>query len=195
MVKHDAHVAHHAKGRLRVRVPSAKGNPAALEKIKKSMEALDGVREIHVNAITGSITIHYDPKKHAEFHKHLSGKGEHKKHMEMPPPPALTEIDEMAEQLEKEAEYLSKHSHTAKALFDLIRQFDHQLKKATGNQVDLKVITPLGLAVYAFLELGFEAATPVWLTLTVFSFNHFVELHTHHEHASGQKAFPTRPKF
>ena len=63
-------------------------------------------------------------------------------------------------------------------LFDMLRKFDVGLKRATDNNADLKVLAPLGLAVYAFLELGFEAATPVWLTLGVFSFNHFVTLHT-----------------
>jgi hypothetical protein len=81
--------------------------------------------------------------------------------------------------LEKEAEFLSSHSHLAKVVFDALRKFDIGLKKATDNNVDLKVLTPLALAVYAFMELGLEAATPVWLTLGVFSFNHFVTLHTH----------------
>jgi len=80
--------------------------------------------------------------------------------------------------LNNEAEFLSSHSHSAKMLFDMLRKFDVGLKRATDNNADLKVLAPLGLAVYAFLELGFEAATPVWLTLGVFSFNHFVTLHT-----------------
>ncbi len=97
-----------------------------------------------------------------------------------PPPPSgpVTEVDEAMEMLEKEAEFLSSHSHSAKVVFEALKQFDIQLKKATDNNLDLKVLAPLGLAVYAFLELGFEAATPVWLTLGVFSFNHFVALHT-----------------
>jgi hypothetical protein len=87
-------------------------------------------------------------------------------------------VDEAMDRLEKEAEFLASHSHSAKALFDALRKFDVGLKKATDNNVDLKVLAPLALAAYAFVELGFEAATPVWLTLGVFSFNHFVALHT-----------------
>jgi hypothetical protein len=52
--------------------------------------------------------------------------------------------------LNKEAEFLSSHSHSAKVLFDMLRKFDAGLKKATDNNVDLKVLAPLGLAVYAF---------------------------------------------
>ena len=36
-MRHAAHVAHHLPGRLRIRVPSAKGNPAALEAMKKKV--------------------------------------------------------------------------------------------------------------------------------------------------------------
>jgi len=98
------------------------------------------------------------------------------------------------EMLEKEAEFLSSHSHSAKIVFEGLRKFDAGLKKATNNNIDLKVLAPLSLAVYAFMELGFEAATPVWLTLGVFSFNHFVTLHTQTPTTHpAPHAQPTRP--
>jgi hypothetical protein len=182
-MRHRAHVAHHTKGRLRIRVPSAKGDPAALEEIKRSLSPVPGVSEVIVNEAIGTITVHYDPDQHVDFHRHLSeAEGSHQETLQMAPPPSspspLSEVDEAMEMLEKEAEFLSSHSHTAKALLEMLRKFDVGLKKATDNNLDLKVLAPLSLAVYAFMELGFEAATPVWLTLGVFSFNHFVTLHT-----------------
>jgi cation transport ATPase len=160
---------------LRIRVPSAKGNPAALEEIKRSLAPVPGVSEVKVSAATGTITVLYDPKRHVDFHEHLANaEGSHQEKLHVsavPPPPVLSEVDEAMDRLEKEAEFLASHSHSAKALFDALR-------KATDNNVDLKVLAPLALAAYAFVELGFEAATPVWLTLGVFSFNHFVALHT-----------------
>ena len=187
-MRHKAHIAHHVKGRLRMRVPSAKGDLAALEAIKRTLTPLTGVHEVVVNAATGSITVHYDPKRHDDFHEHLTGDGHHQDVMAVPEPPKLSEVDELEEMLEKEAEYLAAHSHSAKVVVEFIRKCDIELKKVTDNQLDLKVITPLGLAVYAFMALGFEAATPVWLTLGLFSFNHFVDLHTHHDpRAQGAK--------
>jgi hypothetical protein len=179
-MRHRAHVAHHTKGRIRIRVPSAKGNPAALEEISRTLSPVPGVSEVIVNEAIGTITVHYDPRRHVDFHQHLSsGAGAHQEILHLPAPAApVSEVDEAMEMLEKEAEFLSSHSHSAKVLFEALRKFDAGLKKATDNNVDLKVLAPLGLAVYAFLELGFEAATPVWLTLGVFSFNHFVTLHT-----------------
>lgn len=181
-MRHRAHVAHHTKGRLRIRVPSAKGDPVALEEIKRSLSPIPGVNEVIVNEAIGTITVYYDADQHVDFHRHLcEGEGSHRETLHMPPPPGpgpVSEVDEAVEMLEKEAEFLSSHSHSAKVLFEMLRKFDAGLKKATDNNIDLKVLAPLGLAVYAFMELGFEAATPVWLTLGVFSFNHFVTLHT-----------------
>jgi hypothetical protein len=181
-MRHRAHVAHHTKGRLRIRVPSAKGDPEALEQIRRSLEPVAGVSEVMVNEAIGTITVHYDPDQHADFHHHLAhAAGGHQEMLEVKPPSLptpLSEVDEAVEMLEKEAEFLSSHSHAAKAVFDGIRKCDVALKKATDNNLDMKVLAPAALAVYAFMELGFEAATPVWLTLGLFSFNHFVTLHT-----------------
>jgi hypothetical protein len=179
-MRHRAQIAHHTKGRLRIRVPSAKGDPAALEAIRNALSPIQGVHEVIVNHAIGTITVHYDPARHVDFQSHLSNaEGSHQEHLHVPPPSVpVSEVDEAMEMLNKEAEFLSSHSHSAKVLFDVLRKFDAGLKRATDNNVDLKVLAPLGLAVYAFLELGFEAATPVWLTLGVFSFNHFVTLHT-----------------
>jgi hypothetical protein len=183
-MRHRAHVAHHTKGRLRIRVPSAKGNPVALEEIRRSLAPVPGVSEVTVNEAIGTITVHYDPDRHPDFYSYLSGAdglhrdASHQQVLHLPPPQVpLSEVDEAMEMLEKEAEFLASHSHSAKVLFEMLRKCDMELKKATDNNVDLKVLAPLGLAVYAFLEMGFEAATPVWLTLGLFSFNHFVSLH------------------
>jgi hypothetical protein len=184
-MRHRAHVAHHSKGRLRIRIPSAKGNPEALEAIKRSLEPVHGVSKVTVNEAIGTVTVNYDPDAHDDFHEHLStADGSHQEHLHLHQTPEQqglrSEVDECVEALEKEAEFLSSHSHTAKIVFDLLRKADLALKQSTGNNIDLKVVAPLGLAVYSFLELGFEAATPVWLTLGLFSFNHFVTLHTQH---------------
>jgi hypothetical protein len=49
----------------------------------------------------------------------------------------------------------------------------------TNNVVDLKIGLAGGIIALTLLELGATAATPVWLTLGVFTLNHFVELQQH----------------
>jgi hypothetical protein len=58
-----------------------------------------------------------------------------------------------------------------------VKGLNADVKRATNNAVDLKVLLPLGLAVYSLLKFEAEMATPLWVTLGIFSFNSFVALH------------------
>jgi len=93
--------------------------------------------------------------------------------------PPKTHLGEVTEQIEEEAEFLAEHSHTARVVVDWVKGFDRSIKRATNNNLDLKIMVPLGLAAVTFLEIGAAAATPMWVTLAIFSLNHFVELHAH----------------
>ena len=42
--------------------------------------------------------------------------------------------------------------------------------------IDLKILLAVGVVGLTVFELGASAATPVWLTLTVFSLNHVIEM-------------------
>jgi hypothetical protein len=176
-MQHRAEVAHHSKGRMRLKVASAKGNPAALEEIRKSLLPVRGVIAVEVNDTTGSVTVFYDPRQHPDFQSHLAGSGAHRNVLDVPRTKA-PKVNETLDLVEQEAEFLAAHSHTAKALFDVLTRIDDGVKRLTNNAIDLKVVTPLALAGFAFLELGITASTPMWVTLGLFSFNHFIELHS-----------------
>ena len=178
-MRHTAHVAHHSPGRLRIRVPSAKNNPAELEQIQRSLSKLAGVHEVLINESIGTVTIHYDAKIHPDFQRHLANEPAAQEAVAVSAPPRFEDMGEVDEMIEHEAEFLAQHSDAAKAIVDSMRKVDRALMRATGNAVDLKVVTPLALAAAVFMELGVAAATPVWLTLGLFSFNHFIELHSH----------------
>jgi len=173
---HDAHVAHHVKGRIRVRMPKAKRDRATLESVKNAITPMHGVKSVDVNHTTGSVIVHYDENAHDDFHSALTQHGE-KHDLFMLAPPRMTEVDELAETIEKEAEFLAERSETARAIVDLVKGINAQIKKATNNSVDLQVLLPLGLAAYAFVGLEADMATPLWVTLSLFSFNSFVSLH------------------
>jgi len=176
---HKAEIAHHVRGRVRMKVPAAKGNEELLEQIKQSLAAIPGVQEVSANSVTGSLVVNYDPAHTSDLHLKLGDRGKEPISFTKVSPVPASEVDELARTIEEEAEFLAEHSHTARAVVDFVKKMDQELKRATNNAVDLKVVFPLALAVYTFLELGFEAATPVWLTLGLFAGNHFVELHAH----------------
>jgi hypothetical protein len=171
-----AHVAHHIPGRMRVKIAEGKNNPELLAKISQSLASLKGVQAVTPNPQTGSILLQYAPEAHEDIHDHVHGVFD--EHVPEPPRP-LGEIEHIADNLEREAEFLANHSHFARVVVDGAKMLDREVKLATGNAVDLKVVIPLGLAAVAFVEIGIHAATPVWVTLALFSLNHFVEMHAH----------------
>lgn len=51
---------HHVPGRLRVRVPAAKGNSFRASRIARELVALEGVTCAEANPLTGSVLVWYD---------------------------------------------------------------------------------------------------------------------------------------
>jgi copper chaperone CopZ len=62
---HRAHVASHTPGRLRLKIGGGRRNPKALDRIKTGLEATAGIHSVQVSPATGSVTLHYDPKRHS----------------------------------------------------------------------------------------------------------------------------------
>jgi len=91
--------------------------------------------------------------------------------------PPSNEIDEIARKLEDEAEFLAEHSQIARAVVDFFKDLDVRVKAASGNVIDLKIVLAIGIIGFTVLEVGASAATPVWVTLVIFSLNHFIEMH------------------
>jgi hypothetical protein len=174
--KHHAKIAHHLPGRMRVKVPNAKGDAELLEEIRQTLVGVPGIHDIEINGATGSVTIHYCADTHPELHASID---QHQDMFSVQRRPPSTKLDEMTHLIEEEAEFLAEHSHAARAVVDFCSNLDKKLKRTTGNTVDLKVLVPLGLAAVTFIEIGATAATPVWVTIGLFSLNHFVELQAH----------------
>ncbi len=182
MTKMKLQIAHQVPGRIRMKVPSAKENPELLEQIKQTFSVIPGIEEVTINPTTGSVVLHYDADRHDEFH----GRLEHHTGGHYRPP--TNEIDALANKIEQEAEYLAEHSHTAKVIVDFFRDFDHGIKVASGNVIDLKIVLAAGIAGFTIFEVGATAATPVWVTLAVFALNHMIQANL----APAEQAEPAR---
>lgn len=57
----DYSIVHHVPGRIRIGVPLIKGLSVAVLKQLSSVPIPAGIRDIHPNPVTGSLTIKYDP--------------------------------------------------------------------------------------------------------------------------------------
>jgi Heavy metal associated domain 2 len=165
----NVQVAHQVPGRIRLKVPGVKDNPELIDQIKQMFHVIPGIEDVTVNPTTGSVVLLYDTDRHDEFHGHLE---HHTGGHERPP---TNEIDALASKIEQEAEYLAEHSHAARVIVDYFKHFDEQIKLATGNVVDLKIVLALGIAGFTIFEVGASAATPVWVTISIFALNHMIQ--------------------
>ncbi len=174
---HDAHVAHHVRGRMRLRVPQARGNRRLLERIQQLIAPLEGVRQVEIRPATGSLVVHYEPARHDDFAQFLRAHGEQSQSFALAAP-EVSEADRLADTIEREADFLAAHSSVALRIVTFFRQVNDEIKRATDNTLDLKVLFPLSLAGYLLLHRkAAQMSTPLWVTLGMSSFNSFLALH------------------
>ena len=169
MTKLNLKIEHQIRGRIRLKVPSAKGNPDLLEQIRQTFGVIPGIEQVVVNPITGSVVLQYDEHKHEQFHREIQ------RHLPIAHRPPPNEIDELAEEFEREAAFLADHSHLAQGIVDSLRGVDREVRAATGNLIDLKIAIAAVVVGIAIIEVGATAATPVWIALSIFSLSQFIE--------------------
>jgi hypothetical protein len=98
-----------------------------LKQIADMFAAILGIERITVNPATGSVVICYDVDQHHEFHGHLQDHPQLEGSYCSSPP---TEIDVLATEIEQEAEFLARHSDTARAIVDGIEMHTHKVDGA-----------------------------------------------------------------
>jgi hypothetical protein len=186
MTKMNLKIEHQVPGRVRMKIPAGKGNPELLKQISEVFGVIPGIEEVTVNPRTGSVVLHYDTDRHDEFH------GSFRQHYDADHDAhgatngglhgADTELDKLTHSIEEEAEFLARHSHTARAVVDFVKMCDHEIKRATNNNIDLKIVFAVAIIGFTVFEVGATAATPVWVTLAIFTVNHFIEMHERQSH-------------
>lgn len=135
------HVAHQVPGRVRMKVASAKGNPELLKQIGETFGTIPGIERVSVNPATGSVVLHYDTDRHDEFHGGLE-RHYHSAGVQCCSPPN-TEIDVLANKIADEADFLAQNSLSAKAVVDIFKKLDREIKLASGNMLILRSCSPL----------------------------------------------------
>jgi hypothetical protein len=168
-------IEHQTAGRVRMKVAAAKGNPELLQMIGETFAGIPGIERVTANPTTGSLVLHYDRKHQESVQRNLRGRMDEQAYG---PPP--TQLDELASKIEREAEYLAEHSHSARMVVHICKRLDREIKLRTHNLLDFKIGLAGVVLALPLIELGATAATPIWLTLGVFTINHFVELQRHH---------------
>ncbi|MBV8654373.1 MAG: hypothetical protein JO255_23130 [Alphaproteobacteria bacterium] len=184
-MKNHVQIAHQMPGRIRIKIPAARDNPELLEQIRQMFAGIEGLERTRVKPEAGSIVVRYDPNDNGAFEARLMQQWKDVLPL-LPRPPARPKKRELpgnefavvTKQIEAEAQFLAGRSQSARAIVDFFKQADRQIKLATNNAIDLKIVLALALAVATFVEIGAAAATPMWVTLALFALNHFLEMHS-----------------
>src|SRR2546429_6784768 len=106
-----ARVMHHVPGRIRMKMPHAKGNEHLLAKIKEFLSPLPGVKDVEVNPITGSVIVYYNAALYDNFQQALDKYSERAKLFSLPESAGVkgkTTTKEIIAKTEAEAEFLSE---------------------------------------------------------------------------------------
>jgi copper chaperone CopZ len=176
MTSVDAYVHHHIPGRVRFRVPAAKGEEQRLRELSSAIAKVPGVNSVDYNPVTGSILIEYSPGEYRDLgslDKSLNESG-------IPIEVKQRSVQQDDVSPSRNGRHHHPHhrkSHAAKVVDSFFRELDHDIRTATGNEVDLKFVMPLVVGVLGLISLRRTATTPLWLTLMIFAFHSFMNLH------------------
>jgi len=168
----DAYVHHHIPGRLRIRVPAAKGQEELLRELSSAIAKAPGIGGVEYNPVTGSILIQYSPQEHSNLDSLGAG-------LSASAVPILVKRVLPAERPSHDMRHRRSRRSLAATKVDLFfRQLDNEIRSATDDELDLKFILPLVVGVLGIFALRYSSTTPLWLTLLIFAFHSFLGLHT-----------------
>jgi hypothetical protein len=171
MTSVEVYVHHHIPGRIRFRVPAAKGTSQRLQELSVAIAKVRGISAVEYNPVTGSILIQYSPHEYRDLHSldnSLSASGV----------PIVVRQEPTVGRSSASRKWHHRRSTAAKAIDSFFTQLDDDIRTATSNEVDLKFIMPMVMAVLGLISYRRSSATPLWLTLMIFAFHSFLGLHS-----------------
>jgi hypothetical protein len=116
------------------------------------------VLQVSVNPATGSVLLHYDIGIE-DFNERLA---EHAGRQQL----FTLRIDKSVEK--------TKPKH---AIISLLEELRESTLRETGGMIDIKEIFPLAIGLYDLFFVKRSRNTPLWLTLLMFSFSSYIDLH------------------
>ncbi len=168
-VGHRAQVASHIPGRLRVKLHPQSRQLHVMNRIKENLEAQEGIHQVQVNQITGSITMQYDHRLHGDMG--IFG--------------LLKDVDVIVETLMhapaiEQPRLSSEAGGVLPTFIEAIDDLNNRVFRLTGIRIDLKLLLPLaffGAGVWSISKSGLMIEkVPGWLFLWL-AFDMFVKLY------------------
>jgi hypothetical protein len=170
----EAYVAHQIPGRLRLKIPAAKGRPELLQHIAAAAGSASNIKSVEYNPVTGSVVICYAPAAY----KNLEALGSILSNSTVPVSMRASRPAAVARPRRARRRGRTEPSAAGKAITSFFSDLDQDIREATDNEIDLKVLLPLAAGGLGLVALGGKAATPLWVTLLIFAFHSFLTLHS-----------------
>jgi hypothetical protein len=147
----EALICHKSAGRLRLKVPSKKGNAAYFNELKNAFSEIEGLQGIEVNQMTASVLLlAADTKKIADY-------------------AASKELFIIKDEP-------MKHDSLRSGVADAFRIINGKLKSVTGGDIDAAgaaFLALAGIGIYQISRGNFAA--PAWYTAFWYALNIFLK--------------------
>lgn len=167
--KVSARIASLVPGRMRLKLPRAHRDAAAMGHIKTHLESREGVHGVTVNATNGSLTVRYDEKRHGTAG--ILG--------------WLEDLDVVVESIGHLPAVDSPEQNSPEGFLAAMDDLNRRIRSITGLPINIKLALPLAFAsagVWSILRRGLMIeAVPGWLFIW-FAFDTFIKLHPNHSH-------------
>jgi len=150
----EANISHSTPRRLRIKIPSSKGNTSFLSSVKDHFLDLEGIEKVEINTVTGSVLLihNLDSRIIADYaanHDLFSIKA-------------------------PETEY--KQTFISKKITETFKDLNKTVTASTkgfANVPDLLVLVLIGLSAYQISQGNFMA--PAWYTAVWYALNIFLK--------------------
>lgn len=155
-----ADLLHHVPGRLRLRLPFAKGDPAVLRSVQQSLASLAGVTQVHSNPTLGTLVVRYDRSLAGVFTGALASYAAEHQLFALPCDNSESCV-----------------SDTSRSVETALGALNRAVQRATGNAINMKELLPLALGAYALFFVDKAVAASQWITWIQFAFDSYIDLH------------------
>ena len=149
-------------GRLRLRISPVHRHPREMQRIANVLQTQPHVTQVRTNINSGSIIINHDGKNAALEN-------------------VLTTLLDLGVTF---ADVTEGNSEAAEDMKSTIINLNNRFERATGGEVDLRFLFPLGLSILAIRQVmvkGLELEIIPWYVLAWYAFDSFLKLNSNSE--------------
>ncbi len=152
----EAHISHQTSGRLRIKIPSQKGNKAYFSSLKERFSDFPGVQKIEVNPLTGSVLV-------------LHTIDLNKIDLKM-----ISEYTEQSGLFRFEQANPSAGS-VSQRVVESFQDANRKVERFTGGEVDLPTMAFVGLLGFGLFDMARgKTAAPAWHVAFWYALNIFL---------------------